>query len=292
MNGAAGACAFADVPRGFAALTAVDVRIEEASIRMIPSLFVAHGSPMVAIEDNEYARYLEELGRAFSRPRAIVLFSAHWESGVQMVSGIGEYGMIYDFGGFPDALYQVKYPARGDETLSSQIQQLLADAGVPYRVERTRGLDHGSWTILNRIYPQADIPLIAMSVNPDLTPSEQYRIGQALAPLRERDVLIVGSGVTVHNFGLFGVRDRAAVKALALGFEEWLETRMKQWDLESLFRYEELAPGGKIAVPPQAKEHFVPIFYAMGAADGACKTTTLHQSLMMDAFTNSVYQFG
>ena len=147
---------------------------------MIPSLFVAHGSPMVAIEDNEYARYLEELGRTFPRPRAIVLFSAHWESGVQMASEIEDYEMIYDFSGFPDALYQVKYPARGDEMLSRQIQQLLAGAGIEYQVERVRGLDHGSWTILNRIYPQADIPLIAMSVNPDLTPEEQYRIGQAL----------------------------------------------------------------------------------------------------------------
>lgn len=269
-----------------------DIRVEEAATRMIPSLFVAHGSPMVAIENNEYARFLEKLGREFPRPRAIALFSAHWEDGVQMVSEIENYEMIYDFDGFPDALYQVKYPARGDETLSRQIQQLLAEAGVEYRVERTRGLDHGSWTILNRIYPRADIPLIAMSVNPDLTPKEQYRIGQALAPLREQDVLIIGSGVTVHNFGLLGVRDRAAVKALALGFEDWLETHMKKWDLESLFRYEELAPGGTIAVPPQAKEHFVPIFYAMGAADGDRRAATLHRSLMMDAFTNSVYRFG
>lgn len=258
----------------------------------IPSLFIAHGSPMVAIEDSEYARYLEELGRTFPRPRAVVLFSAHWESGVQMVSEIEDYGMIYDFGGFPDALYQVKYPAKGDAALSRQIQQMLTDAGIRNEAERTRGLDHGSWTILNRMYPKADIPLIAMSVNPDLTPAEQYGIGQALAALREQDVLVIGSGVTVHNFGLFGARDRAAVKELALGFEGWLEAQMKQWNLDALFRYEELAPGGKIAVPPQAKEHFVPIFYAMGTADGGRTTTTLHQSLMMDAFTNSVYQFG
>lgn len=259
---------------------------------MIPALFVAHGSPMVAIEDNEYARFLEELGRTFPRPKAIVLFSAHWESGVQMVSEIGEYSMIYDFGGFPDELYRVVYPAKGEIGLARKVQQLLGDAGVAYRVETKRGLDHGSWTILNRIYPKADIPLIAMSVNPYLTPEEQYAIGKALSPLREEDVLIIGSGVTVHNFGLFGVRDRAAVKALSLGFESWLEEHMKKWDLDSLFRYEELAPYGKVAVPPQAKEHFVPIFYAMGAADQDRTVKTLHLSLMMDAFTNSVYQFG
>ncbi|WP_276353337.1 DODA-type extradiol aromatic ring-opening family dioxygenase [Cohnella caldifontis] len=259
---------------------------------MVPSLFIAHGSPMVAIEDSEYARYLEELGRTMSRPKAIVLFSAHWESGVQMVSEISAYSMIYDFGGFPDELYRVVYPAKGDLALSRRVQQLLSDAGIEHRAELKRGLDHGSWTILRRMYPDADIPLIAMSVNPDLKPEEQYAIGKALASLRAEDVLVIGSGVTVHNFGLFGVRDRDAVKALALGFENWLEARMKEWDVDSLYRYEELAPYGKVAVPPQGKEHFVPIFYAMGAADDSRSVTTLHQSLMMDAFTNSVYRFG
>ncbi|MBW5446037.1 dioxygenase [Cohnella sp. CFH 77786] len=259
---------------------------------MIPSLFIAHGSPMVAIEQSEYAQYLEELGRTFPRPAAIVLFSAHWESRIQMVSEIDSYSMIYDFGGFPDELYRVKYPAKGDKELSREVQRLLSDSGIENRAELSRGLDHGSWTILNRIYPDADIPLIAMSVNPELTPEEQYRIGESLAPLREKDVLIIGSGVTVHNFGLFGVQDKAAVKALALGFEQWLGDRMAEWDLDSLFRYEELAPYAKVAVPQQAKEHFVPIFYAMGAADRERTSKRLHLSLMMDAFTNSVYQYG
>jgi 4,5-DOPA dioxygenase extradiol len=259
---------------------------------MIPSLFIAHGSPMVAIEDSEYARYLDQFGRVFPRPKAIVIFSAHWESGVQMVSEVEEYSMIYDFGGFPEELYRIQYPARGDKSLSAEIGRLLSDNGISYGLEKKRGLDHGSWTILRRIYPDADIPVIAMSVNPDLTPEQQYRIGQALAPLREKDVLIIGSGVTVHNFGLFGVQDKASVKALAIGFEKWLEDHLNEWDLESLFRYDTLAPYGTVAVPPQAKEHFVPIFYAMGAADAERKTTTLHQSLMMDIFTNTVYQFG
>lgn len=259
---------------------------------MIPALFIAHGSPMVAIEDSEYARFLEELGRTFPRPKAIVLFSAHWESGVQLVTDVEEHTMIYDFGGFPDELYRVRYPAKGDRELSRRVRGLLTEAGIDNRAETKRGLDHGSWTILNRMYPDAGVPLVAMSVNPGLAPEEQYAVGKALAPLREDDVLIIGSGVTVHNFGLFGVRDRAAVKALAIGFESWLEEQLKKWDLDSLFRYEELAPNGKIAVPPQAKEHFVPIFYAMGAADRERTAASLHLSLMMDAFTNSVYQFG
>jgi 4,5-DOPA dioxygenase extradiol len=259
---------------------------------MISSLFIGHGSPMVAIEDSEYARFLDSLGRTLPRPTAVVVFSAHWESNVQMVSEIDEYSMIYDFGGFPEELYRMVYPAKGDIELSRRIQALLADAGIPYRAEKKRGLDHGSWTILHRIYPQADIPVIAMSVNPYLTHEEQYAIGKALSPLREQDVLIIGSGATVHNFGLFGVRDREAVKALCFQFESWLAEHLKKWDLNSLFRYEELAPYGKIAVPPRAREHFVPVFYAMGAADQTRTAVTLHQSLLMDVFINSAYQFG
>ncbi|BBH24058.1 dioxygenase [Paenibacillus baekrokdamisoli] len=259
---------------------------------MIPSLFITHGTPMLAVEDTTYSRYLEELGRTFPRPQAIILFSAHWESDVQMISEIDEYSMMYDFGGFPNELYQVKYPAKGSKEVSLQVQELLNAAGIANRAERERGLDHGSWTILKRMYPDADIPLIAMSVNPSLTPAEQYAIGKALAPLREQDVLIIGSGVTVHNFGLLRAKDKSAVKSLVLGFEKWLENHMKQWDLDSLFRYEELAPNAKIAVPPQAKEHFIPVFYTMGAANQNEFTKTLFQGLVMDVIMNSVYQYG
>lgn len=160
---------------------------------MIPSLFITHGTPMLAVEDTTYSRYLEELGRTFPRPQAIILFSAHWESDVQMISEIDEYSMMYDFGGFPNELYQVIYPAKGSKEVSLQVQELLNAAGIANRAERERGLDHGSWTILKRMYPDADIPLIAMSVNPSLTPAEQYAIGKSLAPLREQDVLIIGS---------------------------------------------------------------------------------------------------
>ena len=259
---------------------------------VISSLFVGHGSPMVAIEDNDYARFLGELGRSLQRPKAIVVFTAHWESDVQMVSEIDEYSMIYDFYGFPRELYEMVYPAKGDVALSRRIQALFEDAGIPYGVEKKRGLDHGTWTILHRMYPQADIPVIQMSVNQYLPHDKQYAIGRALSPLREEDVLIIGSGATVHNFGLFGVRDREAVKALCFAFENWLAEHLRKWDLDALFRYEERAPYGKIAVPPPAKEHFVPVFYAMGAADQSRTAETLHQSLLMEVMINSVYRFG
>lgn len=259
---------------------------------MIPSLFIAHGSPMVAVEDSSYARFLVELGKTLPRPKAIVLFSAHWESTVQMVSDVSEYTTIYDFGGFPEALYRMKYPAKGNKELSREIQQLLAQSGVPFAVDGRRGLDHGAWTILSRMYPDADIPVIAMSVNQDLTPDEQYRIGKALSPLRMQDVLIIGSGVTVHNFQLFTVRDQPEVKTAVLAFENWLEEHLHAWDSEALFQYEQKAPYAQIAVPPNGKEHFMPLFHAMGGADDSQTVSTLHRSLEFGIMTNSVYQFG
>lgn len=181
---------------------------------MIPSLFVAHGSPMVAIERSAYGDFLDNFGRTFPRPKAIVVFSAHWESPVQMVSEVEAYSTLYDFGGFPEALYRVKYPAKGDRELSRQIQGLLAAEGITYGVEKERGLDHGSWTILHRMYPAADIPVIAMSVNADLTPAEQFRMGNALSSLRADDILIVGrpTNADLYPYNLPAWRGLAKLK--------------------------------------------------------------------------------
>lgn len=259
---------------------------------MIPSLFVAHGSPLVAIEQSEYGSFLEQLGGIIEKPNAIVIFSAHWESDTQMVSDIGEYDMIYDFRGFPDELFRVKYPAKGDHALSQKIQNLLTESGIPYEVEQHRGLDHGSWTILKRIYPKADIPVIAMSVNPNISPEKQFQIGKALSSLRRDGVLIIGSGVTVHNFGLFQVRDNPAVHEAVMKFENWIEQQLHAWDISALFNYEKQAPNADLAVPPNGKEHFVPLFYAMGAAANRPTVTTLHQSWIVNVMANSVYQFN
>ncbi|MCL6452871.1 MAG: dioxygenase [Alicyclobacillus sp.] len=259
---------------------------------VVPALFVAHGSPMVAIEDSSYGRFLDAFGAAFPRPKAVVVFSAHWESRVQQVSEMDAYSMIYDFSGFPEALYRVVYPAVGDRALSRRIQERLTASGVAYAAETRRGLDHGVWTILRRLFPDADVPVIEMSVNPDLTPREQYAIGAALAPLRAEDVLVIGSGVTVHNFRLLRYQGDAQVQSALELFEDWLEEHLKAWDLSALFNYAEAAPNAQLAVPPQAREHFVPLFYAMGAAGPRPSVETLHRSWLMGVMTNTVFQFS
>lgn len=259
---------------------------------MLPSLFIAHGSPSLAIENNEYTQFLNQLGQSISRPKAIVLFSAHWESPVQMVSKVAEYSTIYDFGGFDPALYSIRYPAKGNEDVSTEIESLFTKNGISFKNENTRGLDHGAWVVLRQLYPNADIPVISMSVNPNLAPEEQYKIGKALSELREQDILIIASGGTVHNLRVLNWADNGVTDEWALEFDNWLAQKLGKWDLVSLFNYHSLAPNAAIAVPPYGNEHFIPIFYAMGAVDNNPKATLLHRSYRYGNLSHSVWQFG
>ncbi|MCF8568367.1 dioxygenase [Alicyclobacillus tolerans] len=258
---------------------------------MLPSLFIAHGAPLLAIEDNDYTQFLSRLGQTMARLKAVVLFSAHWVSGTQKVSEVNEYDTIYDFGGFPDALYQIEYPAKGSQQIAQQIADLFRHNGIPFEVETTRGLDHGAWVILRPLYPNADIPVITMSVNPRVSPEQQYKIGQSLEKLRAEDVLIIGSGGTVHNLRAVQFQEND-INEWALQFDQWLEKHLMEWELDSLYRYDTLAPNASLAVPPYGNEHFVPLFYAMGAADDVRKATLLHRSYRYGNLSHSVWQFG
>ncbi|GMA51040.1 dioxygenase [Alicyclobacillus contaminans] len=258
---------------------------------MLPSLFIAHGAPLLAVEANEYTQFLRELGENLPRPRAVVLFSAHWLAGVQRVSAVDTYETIHDFGGFPEELYQIQYPAKGDAEMARAVEARLAEHGIPSAVDTGRGLDHGAWVVLRLLYPEADVPVVAMSVNPRLTPAEQYDIGKALAALRQEDVLLIGSGGTVHNLGALAW-NASQPNDWALAFDQWLERHVKAWDLGSLFQYEALAPHARLAVPPHGNEHFAPLLYAMGAADDVRTAALLHRSYRYGSLSQSVWQFG
>lgn len=258
---------------------------------MISPMFIAHGSPMVAIEDSEYGKFLDKLGKTLPRPKAIVIFSAHWESKILTVSEVEQYSMIYDFAGFPPELYQVVYPAQGHPALAKQIQQRLQSAGIPYVVDEKRGLDHGVWTILHRLYPHADIPIVALSVQPNQSPQALFAVGRQLEALAKENILVIGSGVTVHNFQILPYRDRPEIKKAVYSFENWLEETLQAWDLEKLFAYENIAPYAEVAVPSMAREHFVPLFYVMGAAGEKVKVETLHRSWLFEVMSNTVFAF-
>ena len=260
---------------------------------MMPSLFIAHGAPLLAIENNDYTQFINELGKTLPKPKAVVLFSAHWEAPNQKVSLVEEYETIYDFGGFPEALYQIQYPAKGHLEITEEIKALFEKQGIPFEVDTKRGLDHGAWVVLRMLYPNVDIPVISMSVNQHLTPQQQYEIGKSLSALREKDVLIIGSGGTVHNLRAVGWhKDGKEIDQWAVDFDQWLENHLNNWDTESLFDYYSLAPNAEVAVPPYGKEHFIPLFYAMGAGDDAKQAKLLHRSYRYGNLSHSVWQFG
>ncbi|CAJ1003997.1 dioxygenase family protein [Brevibacillus aydinogluensis] len=260
---------------------------------MLPSLFIAHGAPTLAVEKNAYTDALKELAGQLKRPRAIVIFSAHWESPVQEIGSADVFSTIHDFGGFPRELYEIQYPAAGDRLLAEETATLLRSAGVSVRFHPSRGLDHGAWVVLRLMYPDADIPVVPMSVNPALTPQEQYDIGRALRALRRRDILIIGSGGTVHNFAKINMWAKPGqADEWAVQFEEWLAETLTAWDLPALYRYRELAPYANWAVPRHGSEHFVPLLYAMGAADDDRRAQRLHLSFQLGSLSHVIWQFG
>ena len=261
---------------------------------MMPSLFLAHGSPMLSIEENSYTQALESLPDLLpGRPRAIVIFSAHYETPVQEVGVMDIFPTIHDFGGFPRVLYEIEYPARGDRDIAAEAAELLRQAGIPVRLNETRGLDHGHWVVLRKLYPQADIPVIPMSVNSHLTVAQQYAIGQALHSLRAKDVLVIGSGSTIHNFSYIDMRDDSGhAFEWSVQFEDWLEETLTKWNLADLANYRTAAPHADKAVPLYGSEHFVPLIYAMGAADDVRTARRLHLSFRYKSLSHTIWEFG
>lgn len=256
---------------------------------MMPSYFFAHGAPSIVLEDNEYTQLLKNFKDHSPKPKAIVLFSAHWEESVQSVSAAETYETIYDFGGFQDELYQMTYPAQSDRFLSEQIQKLFEQQGIQNVRNEERGLDHGAWAVLKLLYPDADIPVVALSVNRNLPNEQQYQIGKALAELREQDVLIIGSGGTVHNLRKLNWRSNGTDE-WAAQFDSWLQNKLEAWDTESLFQYRELAPFAQESVP--TSEHFIPLLLAMGTGDSNRQAKLLHRSYQYGNLSLSGWQFN
>ncbi|MEN1935166.1 class III extradiol ring-cleavage dioxygenase [Paenibacillus sp. 102] len=253
---------------------------------MIPSLFLAHGSPMLAIQDTDYTRFLKTLGETY-KPKAIVIFTAHWENEVLTISSSdNEYETIYDFGGFPPELYEIQYKAKGSSAIATMLETKFKNKGIPIRKDTTRGLDHGSWTLLHRMYPKADIPVVQLSVNPFLPAKEQYEIGQAIQGLGQEDILIIGSGVTVHNLRALKW-DQTTPERWAVEFDDWIINHMQNNDKDSLFNWETAAPHAHLAVP--RAEHFVPLFIAMGSGNAEGKV--IHRSYELGTLSYLCFQF-
>jgi 4,5-DOPA dioxygenase extradiol len=226
---------------------------------LMPILFIGHGSPMNAIEDNEFSRTWIEIGKSLPRPTAIACISAHWESEGTQVTAMKNPKTIHDFGGFPQELYDVQYPAPGSPELANRISQLITTTNVA--LDQNWGLDHGTWSVLARLFPKANIPVVQLSIDRSHNPSFNYELGQQLLPLREEGVLILGSGNIVHNLRLIVWENTAFDWAVEF------DSKVRQWivdnDHQSIIQYEKQGKSAQLSI--NSGEHYLPLLYALGA---------------------------
>lgn len=224
---------------------------------LMPVLFVGHGSPMNAIEDNEFSQAWAAAGRALPAPTAILCVSAHWETAGVMVTAMDRPRTIHDFYGFPEELYAVSYPAPGSPRLASRVRELLHGATVS--ADLKWGLDHGAWSVLRRMFPNAGVPIVQLSLDANRPPSEHYRLASELAPLRSEGVLVVGSGNLVHNLRV--VQWEGGAFDWARRFDAEVTRHIVAADHDSLVHYERLGPDAARSIP--TNEHYLPLLYAL-----------------------------
>lgn len=235
---------------------------------MLPTLFISHGSPMLAVEPGRYGPAWRDMVAHLPRPDAILAVSAHWTTQEPALSTTARPDTIHDFGGFPAALYAIRYPAPGAPALALQTAELLQKAGLPVALSADRGLDHGAWVPLRQMYPAADIPVTQLSVQPGRDAAWHLRLGEALRPLRSRNVLIVATGSITHNLRDFDFDEYAADRAqdYVRAFQQWLHDALQKGDREALAQWSQRAPQAQRAHP--TPEHLLPLFVAYGAAGG------------------------
>lgn len=261
----------------------------------LPVLYIPHGGGPCFFMDWDppetwarMAAYLRSVGQGVPRPKAIIVISAHWEEANFTVQATPTPELIYDYYGFPPHTYALTYPAVGDPALALRVRDLLQGQGMPCAVDTQRGYDHGVFIPFKLIYPEADIPVLQLSLKNDLDPLACYRAGQALAPLRDEGVLIVGSGMSYHNLRAF-FGDSPAKTQTAAAFDQWLSTAVVQPEgREAKLGAWAQAPGARTAHPRE--EHLLPLMVVAGAARNDAGRCTFTDTVMGAAI--SAYQFG
>jgi 4,5-DOPA dioxygenase extradiol len=232
------------------------------STTQMPVLFLGHGSPMNAIEENEFVKGFREVGKTITRPEAILCISAHWETRGTFVTAMEKPKTIHDFGGFPQALFDVQYPAPGDPALAKETREMIKKTDVG--LDEKWGLDHGAWSVIKHLYPNADVPVIQMSLDYTQTPQYHYELAKELSSLRKKGVLIIGSGNMVHNLRMvawdkFNTDDYGYDWALEA--KDKMKTYILNGDYQSLVNYKSQGKAFDLAIP--SPEHYLPLLYTL-----------------------------
>jgi len=231
----------------------------------IPAIFLSHGAPTLAVEEGHETRAWAELASTLPRPKSILAVSAHWDTRDPEVSAAPRPETIHDFNGFPRELYEQRYPAPGAAELASRVHALLQQAGIACKVDPARGLDHGAWVPLKWMYPKADIPVTQLSVQSHLGPAHHLKLGEAIAALRDENVLVLATGGIVHNLRDLEWDKRGTREAAtwARDFNDWIADRVERKAVDDLLAYRERAPNARRSHPTE--DHFAPFFVALGA---------------------------
>jgi 4,5-DOPA dioxygenase extradiol len=255
------------------------------STERMPVLFVGHGSPMNAIEDNVFSREMRSIGKKLPRPSAILMVSAHWETNGTFVTGQQSPVTIHDFGGFPQALFDVQYPAKGSKWLGEELISAVAPASVAF--DDNWGYDHGCWSVTKNMFPAADIPLIQMSLDYTKGPEYHYNLGKQLAALRRKGVLIIGSGNMVHNFQYAQVKggdfNAPFGHDWALEANETFKQLISENEFKSLINYDKYSRALKLSAP--TPEHYLPLLYSVALREKDDAVSFFNDQAVAGSFT-------
>ena len=244
-----------------------------------PALFVPHGSPMFALNPGAAGNALRTLASKLTRPRVIVIVSPHWETPIPTIGSATTLPTIHDFQGFDRRLYDLNYPATGCPAAALEVAEALRTAGLPVALDETRGLDHGAWVPLRHMFPDADVPVVPLSLQHHEGPNFAYAVGQALSPLRQRGFLVIGSGNVTHNLrDWHTATQRGGIDAdYAKQFSDWIENRIDAHAVDDLLNYRRKRPDGIRAHPRD--EHLLPLFTALGAAGSEAEGISFHRGI-------------
>jgi 4,5-DOPA dioxygenase extradiol len=257
--------------------------------QIMPTYFIGHGSPMNAIANNPFTQALKKIADSLIfKPNAILVISAHWETDGVWVTGASDPVTIHDFYGFPDALYKIQYPSKGDPLLAKDIQALLSDNA---KLDRKRGIDHGAWSILRHLYPHADIPVLQLSMDRHKSLSEHFELAQKLSPLREEGILIIGSGNIVHNLHVVKRQVNSEPYDWAVSFDEFIKTALENRELKKIINLHiHTNSPESFAVP--SWEHYLPLIYVLGVSHDTDKISFPYQGFEHASISMRAVRFG